>query len=108
MSPSSQPSEPSRHCPSCGAQLAHSGARADASGAVTAPDPREHALMRREQAIEERENDLQRRENLFALRHEQVFALKVQGINDAQIAKATRDYRNAQIVEPAAPAGEVG
>lgn len=60
---------------------------------------REKALLIREEAVEERENDLHRCEDLLALQQGKTFALRVQEISDAQIAKVTQDYRNAKLKE---------
>lgn len=62
-------------------------------------DLREKALLIREKAIEERENDFRRREALLAVQQGKSFALRVQEISDAQIAKATREYRHSQLKE---------
>jgi diguanylate cyclase (GGDEF)-like protein len=60
---------------------------------------REKALLIREEAVEERENDLHRCEELLALQQGRTFALRVQEISDAQIAKVTYDYRNSKLRE---------
>ncbi len=98
-------------CPSCGASPLENEGPLDAAK-QTSPsatdaahfraaglDLREKALLIREEAIEERENDLRRREALFAVQQGKSFALRVQEISDAQIAKATREYRHSQLKE---------
>jgi hypothetical protein len=60
---------------------------------------REKALLIREEAVEERENDLRRREELFALQQGRSFALRVQEISDAQIARVEQEYRHSKLKE---------
>jgi hypothetical protein len=44
-----------------------------------------------------REQELVRRERIAPQQHEKTFALRVQEICDAQIAKATKEYRALQL-----------
>lgn len=60
---------------------------------------REYALLKREESIGKREDDLDRREKSLAMQQEKSFALRVQEISDAQIAKATQDYRYSKLKE---------
>jgi hypothetical protein len=60
---------------------------------------RENALLKREESIQQRENDLNRREKLLSVQQGISFALRVQEISDAQIAKATQDYRYSKLKE---------
>ena len=104
--------EDTHRCKSCGASLLKTDGelivrketapltRADAHpshGALASL--REKALLIREEAIEERENDLHRREELFALQQGKSFALRVQEISDAQIAKVAQECRLSKLKE---------
>lgn len=60
---------------------------------------REDALLKREESIQQRENDLNRREKLLSDQRGISFSLRVQEISDAQIAKATQDYRYSKLKE---------
>jgi hypothetical protein len=105
-------SEDTHRCKSCGASLLKSDGelilsketapltRADAcSNQGELASLREKALLIREEAIEERENDLHRREELFALQQGRSFALRVQEISDAQIAKVAQECRLLKLKE---------
>ncbi len=96
-------------CASCGATLPEKNAEGLGAARQTPPlvaddagqravklDLREKALRIREEAIEERESDFRRREALLAVQQGKTFALRVQEISDAQIAKATQEYRHTQ------------
>lgn len=106
------PSEDTHRCKSCGASLLKSdgelvmheetapSARADALASHGGlASLREKALLIREEAIEERENDLLRREELFELQQGRSFALRVQEISDAQIARVEQEYRHSKLKE---------
>ena len=60
---------------------------------------RENAILVREEAMIERENDLLRRENLLKLNQGKASARRIQEISDAQIAKATQEYRQSKLIE---------
>lgn len=105
-------SEDTHRCKSCGASLLKSDGELIVSKEIaplTRADAccshgelaslREKALLIREEAIEERENDLRRREELFALQQGRSFALRVQEISDAQIAKAEQECRLSKLKE---------
>lgn len=96
---------------SCGASLPRSegGAGTGNEAPPSAPDAyssqeklailREDALLKREESIQQRENDLNRREKLLSDQRGISFSLRVQEISDAQIAKATQDYRYSKLKE---------
>lgn len=105
-------SEDTHRCKSCGASLLKDDGElivrketapltsADAhSSHMELTSRRQKALLIREDAIEERENDLRRREDLFALQQGRSFALRVQEISDAQIAKVAQECRLSKLKE---------
>lgn len=112
MTPDRNDSDDANRCKSCGVSQSHSAGDA---GTLSAASPtaranahlsqeelirlRERALLKREESIGKREDELDRRAKTLAMQQEKSFALRVQEISDAQIAKATQDYRYSKLKE---------